>query len=217
MTSDVIARSARCGGLRTAAATMILLSGVAILDATPRGSRTALPKLPSAAASMPAQPKPRQLVTLDAALELAPLPRGSRVRAAVEAQIARGFHINANPATYDYLIATTVKIAGVPGLTIDKVFYPEAEIRSFAFASDPLAVYEGSAVSGLEIVVDGQTATGAYELEIELGYQACNDTTCFAPAKATLRLPVTIAATDTTARPTGAALFQRAKFEEQPR
>src|ERR1051326_7997832 len=65
--------------------------------------------------------------------------------ASIELVISPGFHINANPATFSYLIATEVQPTKVEGVTVaDKLNYPAPKMETFAFADRPLAVYEGS-------------------------------------------------------------------------
>src|SRR5207249_6182019 len=63
----------------------------------------------------------------------------------VELVISKGFHVNANPATFPYLIATEVQPGKTDGITVaDKLTYPPPKMESFPFADQPLAVYEGS-------------------------------------------------------------------------
>src|SRR5438477_11276615 len=63
----------------------------------------------------------------------------------VELVISPGFHINANPATFPYLIATEGQPGKVDGVTIsDKLTSPPARMQNFAFSQAPLAVYDGS-------------------------------------------------------------------------
>src|SRR2546429_1629108 len=64
-------------------------------------------------------------------------------QANLELVISPGFHVNANPATFPYLIATEVKPGKVDGITVsDKLVYPPPRMETFAFADKPLAVYE---------------------------------------------------------------------------
>ena len=63
----------------------------------------------------------------------------------IELVVSPGFHINANPATFPYLIATEVQPGKADGITVsDKLTYPPPKMETFAFAEKPLAVYEGS-------------------------------------------------------------------------
>ncbi len=91
------------------------------------------------------------------------------------------YHLNANPASMSNLIPTR--------LFVDKedveieVDYPEPKVARFAFADEPIAVYEGEVT--LKVRVRGDAAGAALMLE----YQACDDAACLAPQ--TVRVPVT--------------------------
>src|SRR3954464_14142867 len=57
----------------------------------------------------------------------------------VELVVSPGFHINANPATFPYLIATEVQPGKVEGVTVaDRLTYPQPKMESFSFEKAPL-------------------------------------------------------------------------------
>ena len=91
--------------------------------------------------------------------------------------IDRGYHVNANPATFDYLIPTSLSVEGVPDLRIE---YPAATFFKPQFAPDGLKVYEG------RIVLIGSAPKGTLvqrkSTTAALKVQACNDETCLPPA-----------------------------------
>src|SRR5882762_2629872 len=63
--------------------------------------------------------------------------------AVIALSISPGFHINANPATFSYLIATEATAGKLEGITAGPPVYPAAVKKKFQFAEQPLAVYEG--------------------------------------------------------------------------
>lgn len=146
------------------------------------------------------------------ALAASPLPRHGRVRAAVEFVVDPGLHVNANPPTYDYLIPVSVGIEGTDAVRIVRTWYPDPEHRSFPYADEPYAVYQGSVVVGLELEASGEAPVGATALTVVLDYQACNDEACFAPARARTPLPVEIGPTDARPQPRASPLLARAPF-----
>jgi hypothetical protein len=90
-------------------------------------------------------------------------------------EIQEAWHLNANPASLDYLIPT--KLDGkVRGLS-----YPQGETFSFAFASEELSVYSGS------VTLAGELAPG--ERTLSLTYQACDDRRCLPPVTKIVALP----------------------------
>jgi uncharacterized protein YyaL (SSP411 family) len=100
--------------------------------------------------------------------------------------VDNGYHINANPASFDYLIPTRLAIEG---LTDFQVTYPDATVIKPKFAPDGLKVYQGlvtlSATAPRGSVGRGKAVVG------QLMVQACNEEICLPPAT----LPVTIAFT----------------------
>jgi hypothetical protein len=91
-------------------------------------------------------------------------------------RIDPGYHINANPASDDYLIATSVAFAGpVP----EHIVYPPGIPFKPAFADDPINVYDGT------VVVAATFAPGALDRTHELGFtvtaQACTKNICLPP------------------------------------
>lgn len=91
------------------------------------------------------------------------------------------YHVNANPATFSYLIATEVMATGTEGITTDKPVYPVGEKKSFQFANEPLSVYEGQVHIKLPLSVGAETSRGSHSLPIKVRVQACDTEKCFPP------------------------------------
>ncbi|MGZ8846462.1 MAG: protein-disulfide reductase DsbD domain-containing protein [Pyrinomonadaceae bacterium] len=107
---------------------------------------------------------------------------------AVPVIIDEGFHLNANPATFPYLIPTEVTPEKVAGIEVGKPIYPTPEKRKFQFAPEPLAVYEGKIEVRLPLRTSG--FKGSRELPITVRVQACDQEKCFPPD--TLRRTITV-------------------------
>jgi hypothetical protein len=110
----------------------------------------------------------------------------------VELVISPGFHINANPATFPYLIATEVQPGKVDGVTIsDKLTYPPAKMQNFAFSEAPLAVYEGSVTIPIPLKASAG-AKGQRTIPFKIRVQACDTEKCFPPATLDAALPINL-------------------------
>ena len=96
--------------------------------------------------------------------------------------IDEGYHVNANPATFDYLIPTSLSVDGVPDLRLE---YPTAMLIKPLFAPDGLKVYEGSIV--LKGVAPKGTLMKHIPITATLKVQACNDEVCLPPATLPLK------------------------------
>jgi hypothetical protein len=116
---------------------------------------------------------------------------GSSSEAIVKLGITSGYHVNANPATYSYLIATEVKPGNTEGITAGTPTYPTATKQKFEFADEPLAVYEGNIEIKLPLKINATTA-GERVLPITVRVQACDTEKCFPPATINTRIPVEI-------------------------
>jgi uncharacterized protein YyaL (SSP411 family) len=101
--------------------------------------------------------------------------------------IAPGWHIQANPATESYLVATQVAAlpaagahAASPADALRSIAYPAGESITTAFAAHPLAVYRGRVEITGELRISGDTATGPSP-SLSLTYQPCDATRCLPP------------------------------------
>ncbi len=59
------------------------------------------------------------------------------------------------------------------------------------------AVYEGRAAILVPVTIAPDAAPGTYELDVVVSFQCCNDQTCLAPARETLKAAVTVVAAGT--------------------
>ena len=94
-----------------------------------------------------------------------------------------GYHVNANRASSDYLIPTTVTIPGVPDT---KISYPAGQVFKPKFSPEGIAVYEGSVAIRAKLPKGSLASTAREPLLIQV--QACTTQICLAPA--TLDVPL---------------------------
>ena len=95
----------------------------------------------------------------------------------VTLRVDPGFHINANPASADYLIPTSITFDGsVP----EDVSYPPASRLKAGFADEPLDVYEGDIVIAVRFPAGALDRT--HGLRFTVTAQACTEKICLPPA-----------------------------------
>ena len=99
--------------------------------------------------------------------------------------ITDGYHVNANPASYDYLIPTSVSFEGLTSLRVN---YPKPILFKAEFAPEGLNVYEGKV--NLVAQFPKGTLKKGQTLRATVAAQACNDKICLPPAKLPLSIPV---------------------------
>jgi hypothetical protein len=97
--------------------------------------------------------------------------------------IERGYHINANPASFDFLIPTSVTFADVRRV---EVRYPTPKLFKSSFAPDTLKVYEGT-VQMVATLEDG-APNGVRALNAAVSAQACTETVCLPPSRIPLQI-----------------------------
>ena len=118
---------------------------------------------------------------------------GAATEANVRLKVEDGYHINANPASFPYLIATQLDVPKADGLSAAKITYPQPLIRKFSFSPDaPLAVYEHEADLKLTLLADASAKQGQTSLPAKLRIQACDDQVCYPPGNIDVWIPVTV-------------------------
>jgi uncharacterized protein len=127
----------------------------------------------------PAEARPE--AALDSAAHVKATAHGTshadRDEILVTLTIDPSFHVNANPASADYLMPTVVTIASAPGA---KIAYPPGQVFKPKFLPEGISVYEGSVVIRAELPKGSLASTASMPLQIEV--QACTDQICLPPA-----------------------------------
>jgi suppressor for copper-sensitivity B len=139
-----------------------------------------------------AQLKPEQKASVVLNADRTAYDAGSPARLAALVTIDPEWHVNSNKPTFDYLIPTVLKLELPEGWTQEKIHYPPAEMKRFAFADQPLAVYDGDVVIVADLKVPAGAAAGTYPVRGSLGYQACNDSTCLRPVTREAEIQLTV-------------------------
>ena len=123
----------------------------------------------------------------------ATIKRGESGEVAVPLKITQGYHVNANPPTFRYLIPTELQLTQTEGISVEFIIYPDPVKRRFSFADNQeLAVYEGEAVVKAHLKADKSAQTGKRNLSAKLRVQACDEKVCYAPDVVDVTLPVNI-------------------------
>lgn len=117
---------------------------------------------------------------------------GESARVAAKVTVEAGWHVNSNTPTFDYLIPTKLDLELPAGWPEEAVRYPKHELQTFAFADQPLAVYDGEFVILAELAVPAGAQKGAVPVRGELRYQACNDSQCLPPVTTEATVTLTV-------------------------
>jgi DsbC/DsbD-like thiol-disulfide interchange protein len=159
-------------------------------------------------ASAQSMPNPATIVKPQTYVSLDKVPRGQTFEAAVVVEIAKGFHMNSNKPSEDYLIPTTITPNPPTGIRVVDTTYPQGQMKTFTFSPNkPLNVYTDTVTLRLKLATDASTPLGAVTIPTTLRYQACNDTACLPPVKVPVTLNVDVAAAGTSAHHVHADIF----------
>ena len=127
-------------------------------------------------------------------LQRAAYTPGATVNGVVVLQVDKPYHVNANPASEDYLIPTELKLTAGKGYKVGKVEYPKPIEKSFAFSEGkPLKIYEGRAPIRFQLTLDKDAPKGKLTVKATLRYQACDDNACYPPRTQPIEIVVPIA------------------------
>jgi hypothetical protein len=132
---------------------------------------------------------PENIVTASAA-EVQLAPNGT-AEAAVQVNIASGYHINGNP-TSKYQIATKLDVETGDGITAEQPKYPPAMSKKFPFSDEPIPVYEGQAIIKVALKAGANAAKGSHTLRARLLVQPCDNQACYRPRTIEASLPVAV-------------------------
>ena len=103
---------------------------------------------------------------------------GKPFAVAVTLTIESPYHIQANPATAEY-IPTEVKVGAVKGLSVGRPVYPQG--MQATISGDKLSVYEGVVKVRVTVTPGQALKPGKITLPVTVHYQGCNEQACYPP------------------------------------
>jgi thiol:disulfide interchange protein DsbD len=122
--------------------------------------------------------------TLTPLLERDAVAGGRTVRAALQVALPEGFHVQSDQPRDPTLIPTVLTVNPPAGVTVTEIVFPTpVDLKQFGL-DQPLAVFERVFPIGVQLTLARSIASGDIIVPAHLRYQACNDTTCFAPKTA---------------------------------
>jgi len=118
--------------------------------------------------------------------------RGETVQLTVRAKIKKGFHVQANPASDEFLIPTTLTIQADENTVPGEPVYPPGIPYRLEGSTDDLLTYEDELTIILPLEVLEAASPGKVDITGNLRFQACDDKRCFYPRSIPVIIPVEI-------------------------
>jgi len=102
-------------------------------------------------------------------------------------------HVQAHQPKDPLLIPTVLTVEAPAGISVESIAYPSPTEFAQAGRADPLLVLGPRFEIRVRLSVSRDASDGLRSVPVVLRYQACNETVCFPPARATAAWAVSIA------------------------
>lgn len=133
-----------------------------------------------------------KVATVTAAARPATVARGGKGVLLVTVVVSPHFHINAHKPNDPDLIPTAFMGTGAAGIALGAAKYPAPKTIKVSYEKLPMTVYQGRAVIAVPFTVANAAKPGRVTLLGTLGYQGCNETSCYPPASVPVSAVVTV-------------------------
>ncbi len=123
-----------------------------------------------------------------------PVKAGGTVTVRLSVRLPQDVHVQSDKPRDPSLIPTALTLVPPAGFSVEKITYPKAIDLSQSGRTDPLAVFGGEFIIEVQLAAPKEIPAGEHLVQATLRYQACNETVCFAPARATAQWTIRVAA-----------------------
>jgi len=117
---------------------------------------------------------------------------GATVQLALGFEIAKGHHIQANPAAQKNLVPASVELAGPPAIEVGQPVYPPGHAFELEGNDWDLSTYDGGLTITVPISATAGTTPGEHMIEGWFSYQACNRHSCLRPDRLAIAITVQV-------------------------
>lgn len=133
-------------------------------------------------------------VSIESYLSQDKIAAGEKVYVALKLTIGKGWHVNSNKPSDEFLIPTEVALGEGSPVAIDDITYPTPKHIKFEFSPEaPLSVYDGTAWIKVVLLTNKNAPAGHVSIPLQVTTQACDSRSCVAPTTQTLSIPLEIA------------------------
>lgn len=117
---------------------------------------------------------------------------GGTAEARVTVLVKDGYHVQANPASGDFLVPLRLELRTREGVRPGRPIYPPGQAYRLPGMESDWMTYEGRVEIVVPLVVDASARSGPRSLAGVLHYQACDARTCLFPASVPISLTVKV-------------------------
>lgn len=127
--------------------------------------------------------RPRAEVT--PIVETSPVRPGAAAQLTLKVTLPKDVHVQSDKPRDPNLIATVLTIEVPAGVKVESIEYPKPTDLKQTGAAKPLAVFGSEFSIAVKVSVAATLAEGDLNVPAVLRYQACNESVCFPPTRAT--------------------------------
>src|SRR5262245_422103 len=118
-------------------------------------------------------------------VDTAPVKAGALAQLSLHVRLPKDIHVQSNKPKDPLLIPTVLTIEVPEGIKVESIEYPEATELAQPGRQEPLVVYGNEFAITAKVSLAASVPAGDLKVPGTWRYQACNDTVCFPPARAT--------------------------------
>jgi hypothetical protein len=118
--------------------------------------------------------------------------RGDSVSVTIPLKIAKGYHVNANPAATDFYIPIEITVRDTCGILFGKPEYPPSKKWRLKGTTDDLWVYDGAVALVIPAKIRKDAAPGRYSIRGIVDFQACDEEACLMPDSRPITITIAI-------------------------
>ena len=133
----------------------------------------------------------RTILTISQEAALSIVPGGSAA-GRLSVVVSPGYHVQANPASDEFLIPLQLEIQPRDGLRTGDPTYPPGQPHRLEGTDSDLWIYTGTFELLLPIMAAPSAVPGEYVLDGSLRYQACDSRSCLAPTSVPVEIAVRV-------------------------
>jgi DsbC/DsbD-like thiol-disulfide interchange protein len=160
-------------------------------DARLRALTACLDELLTEETATPASPPPVVAVEEPALVSVA---AGGATEARITVMVASGYHVQANPASDQFLVPLQLELKSTGGVRPEQPHYPPGQPYQLEGAANDLLTYGGTVELVVPLRASPSARPGHRVLQGTLRYQACDTRACLFPAAVPVSVPVRVVA-----------------------
>ncbi|MDH5638208.1 MAG: protein-disulfide reductase DsbD family protein, partial [Nitrospinota bacterium] len=119
-------------------------------------------------------------------------PPGGSFQTVFEVNVKDGWHTQSDKPDMEGLVATRLSVDSKSSITFGRAGYPAPVMEKFEFSEDPLPTFKGKFYVSMAGAVPEGIAPGDYNVTARLQVQACDESSCIAPAFLNAEIPIKV-------------------------